>query len=65
MIGSPISARDVVHASRARSPSLLLKMPVLLLNKLPIPDLSTMGHGDDGVYTSGFSISTNEVYLLG
>ena len=38
---------------------------MLLLNKLPIPDLSTMGHGDDSVYTSGFSISTNEVYLLG
>ena len=64
MIGSPISARDVVHASRARPPSLLLKMP-MLLNKLPIPDLSTMGHGDEGVYTSGFSINTNEVYLLG
>ena len=38
---------------------------MLLLNKLPIPDLSTMGHGDDSVYTSGFSINTNEVYLLG
>ena len=26
--------------------------------KLPIPDLGTMGHGDDGVNTSGYSIGT-------
>ena len=37
---------------------------MLLLNnlKIPIPDLGTMGHGDDGVNTSGYSIPS-EIYM--